>query len=130
MAEIIGSICQMCNRFCGINVHIENDRIVKVEGMPEHFVSKGGLCPKGLAAIQYEYDPKRITQPLKRAGERGEGKWKQITWDEALSITAENLARIKNGTHKIKGHNNENIIFLSTTNPGNSIFYLWTRANR
>ena len=95
MVEIVKSTCQMCNRYCGIDVHIENNKMVKVEGMAEHLVSRGGICPKGLASVQYEYDPQRLTHPLKRVGERGEGKWKQISWDEALGITAENLSRIK-----------------------------------
>ena len=95
MTDIIKTICQMCNRCCGMNVHVEDGRMVMVEGMPEHPASKGGLCAKGLSAVQYEYDPARITRPVKRVGDRGEGKWEQISWDEALRITVERLTQIK-----------------------------------
>jgi len=95
MAEIVKTLCQMCGRFCGLNAYVEGGRMVKVEGMPEHPISKGGLCPRGLAAVQYEYDPRRLVHPLKRTGGRGEGKWERISWDEAMRITVERLLQAK-----------------------------------
>ncbi len=95
MADIVKTLCSMCGRYCGMNAYVENGKIIKVEGMPEHPVNRGSLCPRGLAAVQYEYDPKRLMHPLKRVGERGEGKWEQITWEEALEITAQRLSEIK-----------------------------------
>ena len=95
MAEIVKTVCYMCTRACGMDVYVERGRMIKVEGMREHLVSKGGLCPRGLAAVQYEYDPKRLLHPLKRTGKRGGGKWQQISWDEAIAITAKELRRIK-----------------------------------
>lgn len=93
--EIVKTLCQMCSRLCGVNVYLSNGRIVKTEGMPEHPCNKGGLCPKGLAIPEYEYSPQRLTHPLMRKGERGEGKWQQITWHEALEVTANRLGQIK-----------------------------------
>ena len=95
MAEIVKTICYMCTRGCGMDVYVEQGRMVKVEGMREHLISRGGLCPRGLAAVQHEYDPKRLLHPLKRTGKRGEGKWQQISSDEAIAITANELRRIK-----------------------------------
>ena len=103
MAKIVKTVCQMCNRYCGMNVYVENGKMVKAEGMLESPVSLGGLCPKGLSAVQYEYDEKRLMHPLKRVGERGGGKWTQISWDEALNVTAERLQDIlkKDGARSI-----------------------------
>ncbi len=95
MAEIVKTLCQLCNRCCGINVYVEKGKMVKVEGMPEHPANKGGLCPKALAAVQFEYDPRRIIHPLKRVGARGEGKWAEISWEEAIRITAERLLQAR-----------------------------------
>ena len=53
------------------------------------------LCARGNAAIQQVYDPDRLKQPLIRAGARGEGKWRAVSWNEAWDYTAERLAAIK-----------------------------------
>ena len=47
------------------------------------------LCARGNATLQAHYDPYRILVPLKRTGKRGEGKWKPITWAQALQETVE-----------------------------------------
>jgi tetrathionate reductase subunit A len=44
----------------------------------------GTLCPRGQAGVYYVYDPYRVLKPLKRAGPRGSGKWKVITWEELI----------------------------------------------
>lgn len=80
---------------CGIITHVQDGKIVKVEGNPNFPINKGGICPKGLSSIQLLYDPNRLHYPLKRVGERGKGKWERISWDEALKITANSLNEIK-----------------------------------
>ena len=98
MAEVFKTICQMGSTayaICGMDVYVENGKIVKVKGMKEHPSNRGTLCAKGLAAVQLEYDPRRLKYPLKRIGERGEGKWERISWDEALDTTATKLNEIK-----------------------------------
>ncbi len=52
-------------------------------------VHRGALCARGNATLEAHYDPMRILVPLKRTGSRGEGKWKPITWDEAVNETVE-----------------------------------------
>ena len=68
MGKTLSTFCHLCNNGCGMKVHVEKGRIVKAEGDPAHPVSLGGLCPKGLAAVQLEYDDKRLLHPLKRKG--------------------------------------------------------------
>jgi anaerobic selenocysteine-containing dehydrogenase len=101
--KIINTICQMCRHYCGMHVFVHDGKIVKIEGIKEHPVNKGSLCAKGLAAIQLEYDPKRLKYPMKRVGGRGEGKWERISWDEALDTIASKLKEIKEkyGAHAV-----------------------------
>src|SRR4030042_5948825 len=72
-----------CHGGCGVEVHVRDGKVVKVEGMEDHPWYQGRLCPRALAMTQYIYHPDRLRHPLKRAGERGEGKWERISWDEA-----------------------------------------------
>ncbi|OLN32946.1 dehydrogenase [Desulfosporosinus metallidurans] len=81
----IPSVCLQCVSGCGIIGYVEDGRLVKIEGNPEHPNSRGRLCAKGQAGVNQVYDPDRILYPLKRAGKRGEGKWERISWDQALS---------------------------------------------
>lgn len=94
MTQVIKSVCQMCGTAysgCGIDVYVEKGKVVKIEGTKGHPVNDGTLCPKGLAAIQMLYNPERILYPMKRLGGRGEGKWQQISWDEAMDTVVTKL---------------------------------------
>ena len=86
----------MCSLQCGMKIHIADDKIVKIEGEEKNPNSLGKLCAKGLLAAELEYDPNRLKYPLKRVGEKGEGKWERITWNEALDIIHEKLVGIVN----------------------------------
>lgn len=81
----------MCQMACGVLITMENGTPVKIEGNPLHPVNRGKLCVKGHEALKIINNPKRLKHPLKRTGERGEGKWEQISWDEALESTAKFL---------------------------------------
>jgi anaerobic selenocysteine-containing dehydrogenase len=76
--------CKSCHGGCGVKVDVEDGVIVHIEGNPDS-LTKGTMCSKGLSSIQHVDNPYRLKYPLKRAGEKGEGKWKRITWDEALN---------------------------------------------
>ena len=86
--KVVKSTCSMCNRLCGVLVHVRDGKVIKVEGDPESPVNMGHLCIKGYAAVENLYHPGRLKYPLKRAGTRGEGKWQRISWDEALETIA------------------------------------------
>lgn len=91
----VRSICTLCPGACGIMVRKVNDRAVRIEGMENHPASNGGVCPMGLSGLQYLYGPARVKTPLKREGKRGEGKWKAVSWDEALNAVTGQLAEIR-----------------------------------
>ncbi len=93
--RIVKSTCRLCYHSCGILIHIENDRPVKISGDPHHPVSRGVLCKKGRVALDYLDNPHRLKQPLRRTGDRGQGNWQPIGWDEALDAVASNLLQAK-----------------------------------
>jgi anaerobic selenocysteine-containing dehydrogenase len=94
--KIVKTFCFSCRGGCGVQLHIKNNEIIRVEGDPDHPVSKGTLCPKGLAVKQLTHHPDKLKYPLKRIGKRGEGKWERITWDQAFNEIATRFLEIKN----------------------------------
>jgi anaerobic selenocysteine-containing dehydrogenase len=76
-------------------VEVEDGRIIKVRGNPDHPLSRGTMCVKATAAIEFHYHPDRLNYPMKRVGERGEGKWERMTWEQALDEVAGKLSRIR-----------------------------------
>lgn len=89
---VFRSVCRMCHGTCGTLVHVRNGRVVKVEGNPDSITNKGSLCVRGLSTIQHQYNPRRLRYPMKRVGQRGEGKWERISWDEAYQILTDKLS--------------------------------------
>ena len=87
--------CYMCACRCGIRVHLKDGRIRYIEGNPDHPVNKGVICAKGSAGIMQHYSPARLPKPLLRTGERGSGDFKEIEWEEALSLATTWLGRIR-----------------------------------
>lgn len=116
--RIVKSACYSCNMCCEVLVFIDEatGEIRKVEGDPESPVSRGMLCTKGLAARDLVYNPGRLRHPLKRTGERGEGKWERISWDEALDQIAGKLL------HYRQQDGPQGVAFLQGTIRG------WTRV--
>lgn len=84
-----------CHGGCGVKLFVQNGRLVKIEGDEDHPFLQGRLCPRALALTQYAYHPDRLKHPLKRVGERGEGKWQRISWDEALDTCEQRLRDIR-----------------------------------
>jgi anaerobic selenocysteine-containing dehydrogenase len=85
----------MCHGGCGTLLHVVGGRIFKIEGDPDSPLNRGRLCPKGAASLETVYHPDRLQHPLRRVGERGEGKWERVSWDEALDAIAAKLLEIK-----------------------------------
>ena len=95
----IPGMCQLCSTVCGIIGYVKDDRLIKVEGNPNDPNSRGHLCARGHAALNHLYHPERLLYPLKRVGSRGEGKWKRISWDEALDEIAVKLKSVRQSGH-------------------------------
>jgi anaerobic selenocysteine-containing dehydrogenase len=97
--------CDICNHYshCAIDAYIKDGKIIKIEGSSDNPHTKGTLCPRGAANRQYIYSDERILHPLKRIGEKGEGKFEKITWEEAYQTIAEkfNGYKERHGAHSV-----------------------------
>lgn len=114
--EVISSVCGMCVNRCGIQCRVKNGVLEKIEGNPLNPNSRGGTCAKGQAGIMQLYDPDRIKYPMIRAGERGEGKWRRASWDEAFGYVADKLNDI------MEEHGPESLLWSSTTDLTETFF--------
>ncbi len=104
------SLCEQCVWRCGLRAKVLNGKVYKLDGNPYHPHSNGMLCPRGQAGVATLYDPDRLQFPMIRAGDRGSGLWKRITWDEALTYTAGKMQAIK------QQFGAEGMVFSSTHN--------------
>jgi anaerobic selenocysteine-containing dehydrogenase len=98
----VPSACWQCVSRCPMIGYTEDGRLVKISGQPNSIRTEGKLCAKGNAGINQVYDPDRILYPLKRVGKRGEGKWKRVSWDEALTELAGRLKKLRDDGHPEK----------------------------
>ena len=97
--EAIPSACWQCVSRDGIICYVEDCRLVKIEGNPWLPRTNGKLCARGQAGINQVYNPDRLLHPLKRAGKRGEGLWKRISWEEAVNELTAKLKEVKDSGH-------------------------------
>lgn len=82
---IFPSVCSLdCPDQCGLLLHKENGKIVKIEGDPQHPVTKGNICNKVRNMTERIYDENRLKYPMKRVGPKGESKFERISWKEAI----------------------------------------------
>jgi anaerobic selenocysteine-containing dehydrogenase len=100
IATMKPGVCTLCASGCGLTVRmmmadadvVRNGQAglvrihaaKKLEGSTDNPVNHGGLCARGQAAIQVTYHPDRITQPLRRSGDRGQGRYEAVSWDDAI----------------------------------------------
>ncbi|MDR3315402.1 MAG: molybdopterin-dependent oxidoreductase [Coriobacteriales bacterium] len=89
------SCCYFCHQNCGVLAYVQDGKVIKIEGDPTHPTNQGGLCCRGNIALKHLDHPDRVNYPLKRVGEKGENKWEQIAWDQAIAEIAEKLNQIK-----------------------------------
>jgi len=80
---------------CALLVQVKNNQVVKIKGDPEGFLNRGYCCAKGRMSAEKLAHPKRLRYPLKRKGDRGEGRWERIPWSEAIGEISRNFLRIK-----------------------------------
>ena len=91
----VPSICQQCPAGCGLLVRGLDGVVAGLRGNPLHPVNRGALCAKAYGALQLVADPERFRGPLRRAGDRGSGRFEPIGWDEALDQLASRLGELR-----------------------------------
>ncbi|WP_309497660.1 molybdopterin-dependent oxidoreductase [Sulfurovum sp.] len=94
--QVVPTLCEMCVNKCAALARVENGILKKLDPNPLFPKSKNMLCARGDAGIHALYDPDRLKYPLIRIGEKGDGKFRRATWDEAYDA-------ILNGTDRFKG---------------------------
>jgi len=77
-----------CGMACGLLAHVHNGVLAKVEPADFPDPRYRHICARGLSSPKIVYHPDRLRYPLKRVGQRGEGKWQRISWGEALVTIA------------------------------------------
>ena len=113
---VIPSYCDVCFMGCGINVTVKNGRAIKIEGNPEHPISRGKLCPRGTGGLGQLYDPDRLKTPLIRTADN---QFKAVSWPEALQTVADKMNAI------INTHGPESLALLKHGKGADPFVKLW-----
>lgn len=98
---VTGGICEMCFWRCQVVGKLRDKKLVKLEGNPKSIDNGVSICARGNAGIKLLYDPDRLKYPMKNIGERGNPKWKRISWQEAMDECG---SRLKAVVDKYGGH--------------------------
>ena len=103
MEQSVFSLCFMCSGRCPIRAVAKGGQVQWIEGNPHVPGMEGSLCPRGAASINMLYDHERLRTPMIRDGKRGSGKWRKVSWDEALDYIGEKLKKIidTHGGHSV-----------------------------
>jgi len=124
--KIFRSVCPYdCPDTCGLLVHTEGGKVIKVEGDPEHPFTRGTLCPKMAHYERTVHSKRRILTPLKRSGSKGSGEFVPISWEEAIKCIKANWKEIikNHGSEAILPYSYAGTMGLVQRNAGHSFFY-------
>ena len=123
--RVVETTCSFCGVGCGLTAHVRGEKITHIDSPDDHPVNQGWLCVKGRYGWDYVQHEDRLTHPLIRAGARGDGRWRQASWDEALDLVAERLAE-----HRDSVSPDAVAVYASSkcTNEENYLLQKFTRA--
>lgn len=110
--RVVAGGCNICFNSCTTKFHFKDEQLVKVTGNEQDPVLQGRICPKSQLSVQLYDSEHRLRQPLKRIGERGENKFEEISWQQALDEIADRLRDVA------KQHGNESLGIFSGTRTG------------
>ena len=98
-AKPVPTVCFGCTTHCGVIGWVQDGRVRLVEGNPRDPNTQGTICSKANGIVSATQQPERLLYPMKRVGPRGGGRWKRISWDEALDEVADRMRPLReNGT--------------------------------
>lgn len=87
------AVCTVCDIACQLHVTVDDGTVTRIS-RPTNPILKDNFCVKGLSARNLYALPDRLTTPLRRVGERGEGRWEEVSWDEAMDDIAARLRTV------------------------------------
>jgi anaerobic selenocysteine-containing dehydrogenase len=94
LKTVRGACPHDCPDTCALRVTVQDGRVVRVQGDPDHPPTHGALCNKVSRYAERTHSPDRVLHPLKRVGPTGSGRFQRIGWDEALDTVASRLRTI------------------------------------
>jgi anaerobic selenocysteine-containing dehydrogenase len=133
MGEKRIGVCNLCEAICGLELTVEGRELVGVRGNPADPLSRGHICPKGVAIGDVYADPDRLRRPVRRIGVGDDARWQEIGWDEAFDLVADNLARVVNrhGDDALAIYlGNPNAHSLGSATHGTAMFKSFRTKNR
>ncbi|MBF4160516.1 molybdopterin-dependent oxidoreductase [Nocardioides acrostichi] len=93
----VHGVCHLCEAICGLLLTVESgpdgDRVTAVRGNPDDPLSRGHICPKGVALPDLHEDPERLRRPMRRVGTGADARFEPMEWDDALDLAADIVAR-------------------------------------
>jgi anaerobic selenocysteine-containing dehydrogenase len=93
---VLKSACPLdCPDACSLDVTVENDRVVTIDGNHDNPLTDGYICAKVRGFADHLYGPERILHPAIRRGAKGEGIFERLSWDAALGTIADRMTRIR-----------------------------------
>lgn len=120
--KTVYGVCGMCSVRCPIMVDASDPDRVRVEGNPHASGVAGSLCARGAAGPALSEDAERPQYPMIREGARGEGKWRRVSWDEAISHVAEKLGAVR------KQYGDEAVLFSDRGGPFRDFYRAFLKA--
>jgi NADPH-dependent glutamate synthase beta subunit-like oxidoreductase len=120
----VTTICPYCGVGCQLDLDIEDEKIIRVSPNPDGPANKGQACVKGKFGLDFVNHPERLTTPLIRDGEKGEGKFREASWEEALDLVAARFSEIKRQSGP------DSLAFLSSAKCTNEENYLMQKLAR
>ena len=102
--KIIDCACEICPGDCQVEIELEDNHIKKIR--PSNKKNPSALCLRGLYSDENIHSKDRLKTPLIRTGEKGEGKFRQSTWEEAIDLIGRKFGEIidKYGVHSLMSH--------------------------
>lgn len=91
--KVVVSVCGICPGGCGVEVYLADGKIDKIKPLKDH--PMGIICTRGAASKDVVYSEDRLLYPMKRVGQKGEGKFERISWGEALDRVANGIKDVQ-----------------------------------
>lgn len=130
-------LCHFCSVGCGLEIKVKDGKIISTEGLEDHPINEGALCPKGRSMKEIANSDLRLTHPLVR--KPGSDKWEPISWEDATDKIANKIKDVREETfmetdtidgEDVTVNRIEGIFSLGSAEIDNEEAYLYTKFNR